>query len=240
MTMAQDHAAGTETERYGRRVFLGAVGIGASSLWWGDAAFNAVSKALSPVTGLAPESLKAALPSPSRGWRIYAVNPPMPSFDASTWRLRVDGLVERPLDLSYEDLRALPLVKQTSDFHCVTGWSVPDVRWAGLRIQALLDAARPTASAGALAFVSAERPYVDSLTIGQATQPDALLAYEMDELPLTREHGAPARMVLPSMYGYKGVKWLERIVVTRRPVTGFWERRGYDRNAWVGRSNGYG
>ena len=79
---------------------------------------------------------------------------------------------------------------------------------------------------------------MDSLTIEQATLPDALLAYEMDGRPITRPHGAPTRIVIPAMYGYKGVKWLNRIVVTRRQIVGYWEQRGYDQNAWVGRSNG--
>jgi len=62
----------------------------------------------------------------------------------------------------------------------------------------------------------------------------------MDGEPLTRPHGAPTRLVIPQMYGYKNVKWVERIVVLDREVDGYWEERGYDRNAWVGRSNGYG
>ena len=64
-----------------------------------------------------------------------------------------------------------------------------------------------------------------------------LLAWGMDGRPLSRPHGAPLRLVMPRMYGYKSVKWVERIVVTREPVVGYWEQRGYDRDAWVGRSN---
>ena len=120
----------------------------------------------------------------------------------------------------------------------MTGWSVDDVRWRGVRFADLLAAAAPLPSARALKFVSAERPYVDTLTLRQALTPDAMLAHTMDDRPLTRAHGAPARVVMPRMYGYKGVKWLERIVVTDRVADGFWEQRGYDRDAWVGGSNG--
>lgn len=226
-----------DSNRYGRRVFLGILGVGASSLWWGDTAMNAIRRTVAPIT---PDALEAALPSPSEGWRIYSVNPPMPKFDPRAWRLRIDGLVDRPAELTIDDLRALPRAEQTSDFHCVTGWSVPDVRWAGVRIGDLLAAARPRSEAGALTFTSAERPYADSLTLAQATRADALLAFDMDGEPLTRPHGAPVRMVMPAMYGYKSVKWVERITLTRRPERGYWERRGYDANAWLGRSNGYG
>ena len=91
----------------------------------------------------------------------------------------------------------------------------------------------------ALRFVSAERPYVDSLSLDQALLPDTLLALRMDGAPLSRPHGAPARVVIPRMYGYKGVKWLARIELVADQPEGYWEHLGYDQNAWVGRSNGY-
>ena len=69
---------------------------------------------------------------------------------------------------------------------------------------------------------------------------DVMLAYEMDDKPLRREHGAPVRVVIPEMYGYKNVKWVERIELVAKPGSGYWEQRGYDNDAWVGRSNGYG
>ncbi len=226
--------------RYGRRAFLGVVGTGVSALWWGDAAWRGLGTVLSPVSDAVPRGLRAALPAPGTGWRIYSVNPPIPTFDRASWRLRIDGLVEREVELTYDDLLALPRAEQVSDFHCVTGWSVPHVRWTGVRFADLLAAARPSRSARALAFVSMERPYVDSLTLDQAMRDDAMLAYAMDGRPLSRPHGAPTRVVMPAMYGYKNVKWVERIVVGDSPIDGFWEQRGYDRNAWVGRSNGYG
>jgi DMSO/TMAO reductase YedYZ molybdopterin-dependent catalytic subunit len=84
-----------------------------------------------------------------------------------------------------------------------------------------------------------ENPYQDSLTLDQALVPDVMLAYELDGKPLSRAHGAPARVVIPEMYGYKGVKWLSRMELVDRQPTGYWEGLGYDQNAWVGRSNGY-
>ena len=145
---------------------------------------------------------------------------------------------QKPHELGYQDLLRLPRVEQTSDFHCVTGWTVGNVRWAGVRFRDLLAPARPTPQAHALRFVSAERPYEDTLTLAQALRSDALLAYEMDGAPLARPHGAPVRVVMPSMYGYKNVKWVERIELVARPRDGFWEKLGYDRDAWVGHSNG--
>lgn len=225
---------------YGRRTFLAVTLGGLSSLWWGQSAWSAAASALSPLTGLLPEGLDEALPSPSSGWRIYNVNPPMPRFDPERWRLRIDGLVERPVTVTYDQVRALPRAEQTSDFHCVTGWSVLDVAWAGVRLESLFELARPLASANAVGFVSREHPYADTLTLEQALLPDVLLAYEMDGKPLSRPHGAPVRVIIPRMYGYKGVKWLNRIVLLPEALDGYWEQRGYDRDAWVGGSNGLG
>ena len=235
MTVPGDlHPGGSDEGRpLGRRAFLGIVGVGLSSLWWGGGALDLVSQA----TRVVPEGVRSAIPF-GQGWRIYAINPPYPRFDPATWRLRIDGLVETPQELTYAQLRGLPRAEQVSDFRCVTGWGVDGVRWAGVRFADLLAAARPLPAAKGLTFVSAEDPYVDTLTLPQALARDAMLAYDMDRRPLTRAHGAPARVVMPRMFGYKGVKWVERIVVTDRITDGYWEQRGYDRDAWIGHSNG--
>jgi DMSO/TMAO reductase YedYZ molybdopterin-dependent catalytic subunit len=217
----------------GRRAFLAAVGFGLSSLAWGGAAADVVSQS----TRLLPEPVRALIPF-GQGWRIYAVDPPYPTFRPATWRLEITGLIERPQRLTHAQLLALPRVEQTSDFVCVTGWSVDGVRWSGVRFADLLAAARPLPGARALRFESLEEPYVDTLTLDQALSADALLAYGMDGAPLERMHGAPARVVMPRMYGYKGVKWVRRIVVTDRVSDGYWQQRGYDRDAWIGGSNG--
>ena len=231
--MRPDDDHGEAGRPIGRRAFLGFAGLGLSALWWGGAASDLAGQS----TRLLPESLRAAVPF-GKGWRIYAVNPPHPKFDPATWQLRIEGLVERPQTLTYAQLLALPQARQTSDFVCVTGWSVDDVGWTGVRFADLLEAARPLPAARALRFESAERPYDDSLSLQQAMAPDAMLAHSMDGEPLTRPHGAPARVVMPRMYGYKGVKWVRRIVVTDRVADGYWQQRGYDRDAWIGDSNG--
>jgi sulfoxide reductase catalytic subunit YedY len=213
-----------DTRPYGRGAFLLLVAGGISALWWGGAAAGVVRDALGPV---------ARALTPSDGWRIYTVGRTMPRFDPVSWRLRIDGLVGRPQTLTYDDLLALPNTEQVSDFHCVSGWSVHAVRWQGVRFRDLLASAGPLPAGKALRFVSTESPYEDSLTLEQALSRDAMLAYEMDGQPLTRAHGAPARVVMPRMFGYKGVKWLERIEVVREPTVGFWEGLGYHPNAWI-------
>jgi DMSO/TMAO reductase YedYZ molybdopterin-dependent catalytic subunit len=223
-----------EARPVGRRAFLGLLLGGFSAFAWAGPA----SRILSPVTSSFSQ-LGADL-LPLGGWRIYTITGVMPDIDPERWRLRVDGLVERPQEFSLADLRALPRAEQVSTFHCVTGWTVDDVRWAGVRFRDLLAQVKPLPAAHGIRFVSAEVPYQDSLTVDQALLPDTLLAYEMQGRPLSRPHGAPARVVIPRMYGYKGVKWLQRMELVAEPPGGYWESLGYDRNAWVGHSNGRG
>ena len=212
-----------ESRKLGRGLFLVTVAGGLSSLWWGKSLTRAVS----------------AVPfSPGGGWRIYTVAPTMPQFDPATWKLTVGGFVDKPTTLSYHELRALPRTEQVRDFHCVTGWSVGHVHWAGVRLSDLLDRVQPQFAAQGVRFTSAELPYVDYLTLPQARLKDVLLAYEMNGKPLAREHGAPVRLVIPEMYGYKNVKWVAQIDLVDEIEDGYWEALGYDRDAWVGRSNG--
>ena len=168
------------------------------------------------------------------GWRFNTVESPAPTFEPSTYRLAIDGLVERPMTLDYGALRALPAVRQISDFHCVEGWGVDDVRWDGVRLQTIIDLVRPAPEAGFITFHSLGAVYRDSLTLRQARLPDVLVAYDMDGAPLSRDHGSPLRLVMPRMYGYKGPKWLTRIEFRDRRDSGYWEQRGWAMDAWLG------
>ncbi|HEX3806772.1 MAG TPA: molybdopterin-dependent oxidoreductase [Gaiellaceae bacterium] len=222
-----------ETRPYGRRAFFGLVAGGVSALWWA----NPVSRVLAPLTSQFSQLAGDLLPI--GGWRIYTISGSMPLFDESVWRLEIGGLVRKPVSLTYEQLTALPAARQVTTFHCVTGWTVKNVRWHGVRFKDLLALAEPMPSATAIEFVSMEEPYTDSLTLDQALLPNVMLAYGMDGAPLSRPHGSPARVVIPEMYGYKGVKWLTKMNLVAKEPTGYWENLGYDQNAWVGRSNGY-
>ena len=214
----------------GRAAFLGVVGAGLAGLFLGRDAMRLVGR-------LVPASVEAIVPT--SGWRIYTIGSSIPRIDPAAYRLTIDGAVERPVTYTLADLRALPRVEQVSDFHCVTGWSVEDVRWAGVRFGDLLAEAGIRRDARALRFVSDEVPYDDTLTLSQALAPDALLALDMDGGPLSEPHGFPVRVVMPRMYGYKNVKWVTRIEVrTNLDHVGYWEQRGYDEDAWVGASNG--
>jgi len=215
----------------GRGAFLGIVGAGVAGLFVGRDAMHLVGR-------LVPDSVQAIVPT--SGWRIYTIGNSIPRIDPDAYRLTIGGAVERRVTYSLDDLRSLPQATQVSDFHCVTGWRVDDVRWRGVRFRDLFAESGLRPDAKALRFVSAELPYDDSLSIAQAFSPDAMLALEMDGKPLSEAHGFPARVVMPRMYGYKNVKWVSEIEVQANlDHIGYWELRGYDEDAWVGASNGY-
>jgi DMSO/TMAO reductase YedYZ molybdopterin-dependent catalytic subunit len=221
----------------GRAAFLSVVGLGAVGLLAGNRISSTLSRPLGAAGSVVPQGLKDILPI--GGWRIYAINPPWPEFHPAKYRLEVTGHVRKPLTLSWDDLMSLPSARQTTDFHCVTGWTVGGVHWQGVRLQTIWDLVEPLHEAKYANFVSLEEPYVDTLSLLQTTLPNVMLAHHMDGAPLTRAHGAPVRLVIPEMYGYKNVKWLSKIELVPKLAPGYWEQNGYDIDAWVGRSNGY-
>ncbi|MDP9389055.1 MAG: molybdopterin-dependent oxidoreductase [Actinomycetota bacterium] len=221
----------------GRRIFLGMLGLGAAGIVWGSRAAGGLNRLLAPLSARDGTGLTSLLPA-AGGFRIYSVVGFLPSRHPAAYRLKVTGLVERPLELTLADLQAMPPTRLVKDFQCVTGWRVPDVPWTGVRLAALLDAAGVQPEGAALRFRSFDGEYTESLTLEQARRADVLVAYEMQGKPVTRAHGGPVRLYVAPMYGYKSCKWLEEIEVTRDVHPGYWERRGYDVDAWVGRSNG--
>jgi DMSO/TMAO reductase YedYZ molybdopterin-dependent catalytic subunit len=173
------------------------------------------------------------------GFTIYTVTGGYPKFDAASYRLTVDGMVDHPLVMNIDDILRAPSVTEKRFYQCVTGWAVPNTVWTGIRLSHLLDQVGPHPDAHAVKFYSFDGVYTESLTMAQARQPDVLLAYKLDHKPLSRPQGAPLRLVVPGMYGYKFAKWVNRVELIPEPIDGYWEQNGYDRDAYIGRSNGY-
>lgn len=220
----------------GRRVVLGLLGLGAIGVVTGSRIQDFLERSLGPVVAKDGTGLSALLPFGR--FRIYTVTGSLPSRDPEAWSLKITGHVDTPVRLSYAELRAMEPTALTRDFQCVTGWRVSDVAWRGVRLADLLDRAGVRPSATAVRFTSFDGAYTESLTLEQARRRDVIVAYEMDGSPLSTPHGGPVRLYVAPMYGYKSIKWLDGIEVTDRVVPGYWENRGYDVDAWVGRSNG--
>jgi DMSO/TMAO reductase YedYZ molybdopterin-dependent catalytic subunit len=125
----------------------------------------------------------------------------------------------------------------TRDFQCVTGWRVHDVMWRGVKLSTILDQAGVQPDARAVRFFSFDGTYTESLTLEQARRDDVLVAYQLEGDDLSDAHGGPVRLYVAPMYGYKSIKWLDGIELTRKVVPGYWQQYGYDVDAWVGRSN---
>jgi len=157
-----------------------------------------------------------------------------PQIKTSDYQLSVRGLVSNPSVLHLKQIKALPSTNAVSSFHCVTGWSVPNVPWNGLSVDDLLQHVGLLPHARYIAFYSADGVYVDCLSLEQVHSLKALLAYGIANTPLTTKGGFPVRLVVPGMYGYKSVKWVDRVVVLKDAVTGTWEGQGYPANAYLG------
>jgi sulfoxide reductase catalytic subunit YedY len=159
-------------------------------------------------------------------FRYYFVNDVIPTFDPVTWRLNVGSK-----SYTWAQFTALRHREMVSNFHCVTGWSVFNITWEGVRLSDLLADAGLT-KAPALIFFSGDKEYTESLTWEQAQNPDVMLAFNMDGVGLPRAQGGPVRLLVPAMYGYKSIKWVEKITATdNAQYAGYWELRGYPVNA---------
>ncbi len=149
-----------------------------------------------------------------------------PEIDLDKWTLTVSGAVQKPGEYTLAQIQALPKVTQNTRHVCVEGWDVIG-RFGGARLADLLKAigADPTAQ-----FVTVEcaDDYYESLDMATAMHPQTLLCYEMYDHPLTREHGAPLRLQIPTKIGYKQAKYLTHLKVTHvLDRVGYWEDQGY-------------
>jgi len=208
----------------GRRVFLGMLAVGAAGIAFGAK----VQSALSDFVG---SGLDGLLPTGDH-FRIYTITGSFPEISRKQYRLDVSGLVERPTTFTLEDLEAMPAVSFVKDFHCVTGWTVPNVSWEGVPLSHILDTVGVAPGAVALSFESYDGADSESLTLEQGRLPDVIVAYRMLGAAVTTPHGGPVRLYGAPMFGYKSLKWLSAIRVTDRVIPGFWEQNGYPVNGW--------
>ena len=190
---------------------------------------------------------------------------PVPALDAKTWRLKLDGLVERPVELSYDELRGMPSHTVTMALECagnsriflspkVLGlqWelgAVGNAEWTGVRLGDVLERAGIKPGATEVVLEGADSgeikkepvspgkiTYARSLEVGMAMSPEVILAYQMNGEELTPAHGYPVRAIVPGHYGMASVKWLSRILVIDREFRGYFQTTDY--TSWE-RNNGY-
>lgn len=151
-----------------------------------------------------------------------------PEIAPRDWKLEVGGLVDGPVTLSWDDFLALPRSKVVADMHCVTAWSRFGNIWEGVKFRDLAALVRPKVAAK---FVIQEGYdcYTTNAPLEDCMRETSLLAYRHDNQALAKEHGGPVRMVIPHLYGWKGAKFIKKIVFSEEDRPGFWETRGYHR-----------
>ncbi|MEV7423216.1 MULTISPECIES: molybdopterin-dependent oxidoreductase [unclassified Streptomyces] len=213
------------------------LGLGGAALAAAPTLQNGLEGMLGAAADKDPTGLTGLLPN-GGGFRYYSVASSVPRKGPENYRLRVDGLVDRPATYTLEALRKLPRNRIVHDVQCVTGWRVPDTPFEGVRLSRLLDAAGVRPEARAVRFTCFDGTYSESLTLQQARRADVLVALSMRDEPIGHAHGGPVRLYVAPMYFYKSAKWLSGISVTSDVRPGYWEELGYDVDAWVGRSNG--
>lgn len=209
-------------------------------LWGAAAAAIAASAAVCAwVGGLGRRALRTISRFPASDppyigeFKVNTVESSVPEFDPSTWRLTVDGLVGKAVELDWSELLGLPAAGAVRDFKCVEGWGVEDVRWEGVHVGELISRAVPKEGATHVVFHASGGVYTDALTLKEARDPRVMLAYRLNGKELDPRQGRPLRLIVPWMYGYKGPKWVERLELVDGPHNGYWERRGYPIDATI-------
>jgi DMSO/TMAO reductase YedYZ molybdopterin-dependent catalytic subunit len=161
-----------------------------------------------------------------------------PDVDEGSWRLRVGGLVARPLELGYGELLAMPAVEQRVTLQCISNFVGGDLvgtaKWTGVPLREVLERAGGASPRAVRVVFHAVGGYSDSLPVAKALDPATVVAYGMNDRSLPRAHGYPARIIAPGIYGMKNVKWLQRIEVVDYDYRGYWQRSdGWDNIAEV-------
>jgi DMSO/TMAO reductase YedYZ molybdopterin-dependent catalytic subunit len=211
----------------------------------GEALTRATQRLIVPRTALAQEFTDADVKGPFRS--NGTSRPRSAAYDALAandfveWRLVVDGLVEKPLSLSLDELKAMRPRTQITRHDCVEGWSAI-AKWTGVPLADVLDRAMPQAHARYAVFHCADpmradgtNPYYESIDMIDAYHPQTILAYRLNDEPLPIANGAPIRVRIERQLGYKMAKYIMRIGVVERfddlygGNGGYWEDRGY---AW--------
>ena len=149
-----------------------------------------------------------------------------PRLSTDTWTFTVEGLAEQKVSWTWAEMMALPRSEFMGDIHCVTTWSKLGVRFSGVSVDTLLEAARPQPSASYV-LATSHTGYTTNLPLDDVTGGKAWVVWEYDGQPLARDHGGPARLLVPHLYFWKSAKWVRGLDLREHDAPGFWENYGY-------------
>ncbi len=157
----------------------------------------------------------------------------IPKIDMDTWQFKIFGLVEEEVILDWQQFNDVGKVAIDAEFHCVTQWSNLHNTWEGISFNDLAQLVKPKPEAK-FVMIHCYGGYTTNLPLEVVADDDVLFAYKHDGEPLTANHGAPLRFIVPKRYGWKSAKWANGIEFMDKNVPGFWETRGYhmDGDPW--------
>lgn len=231
-----------ETEaRTSRRRFVGTVSaifvlvVGAAI---GTRAFGGppLTEYRASLGNLNPDGTLEGEVTPTGNFYQVSKNTFNPNVDGKSWKLTIDGLVNTPVSFDLNSLSQFPRQNVYHTLTCISnpvgGDLIGNAEWSGIQFKALLDKAGVKPGVKKVVFTSADG-YKDSITIDKALEPNTTLAVEMNGAPLTSDHGYPARMLIPDIYGMKNAKWLTGITLIDTEFAGFWQQQGWDNGAQI-------
>jgi DMSO/TMAO reductase YedYZ molybdopterin-dependent catalytic subunit len=159
-----------------------------------------------------------------RGFPVLTAGP-TPRVEPSGWSFRIDGMVGNELEWTWDEFAQLPAEDVPCDIHCVTKWSKLDTSFRGVSVDVLLESVRPE---GAFSMAHSFGGYTTNLALEDLTGGKAWVVTEHEGGPLPREHGGPARLLVPHLYFWKSAKWVRGLRITDHDEPGFWEANGYN------------
>jgi DMSO/TMAO reductase YedYZ molybdopterin-dependent catalytic subunit len=176
----------------------------------------------------APEELADRMPPGQyyeRGFPVLTAGPtPDVGTGSGEWSLRIDGMVAAETEWSWEELHELPFEDVPCDIHCVTKWSKFGTNFRGVSLDTLFEQAEPL---DAYAMAWSFGGYTTNLAVEDLTDGKAWIVTAHEGEPLPREHGGPARLLVPHLYFWKSAKWIAGLRVMDHDEPGFWEANGY-------------
>ncbi len=217
----------------GRRRFLRIAAFTVALVGTGAFALRSIFRGASSVSPTQVTSNAGQLPSeitPNDQFYEVSKNIVNPRVDVANWKLEIAGEVDNPYTLTYDELVALPWEERYVTLTCISnpvgGNLISNALWRGVPLKLLMERAQLLPTAQRLSFWAADG-YVDSLRVERALRDNVMVAYRMNGDPLPNDHGFPARLIAPGLYGMENVKWLTRIATAQDDFRGYWQRRGW-------------